>query len=335
LVPGSAREVPPWLIAGPVLNRLEALLAHLKRGFVERNEPLESPRGRIDWAQWARSDLGRGSWTRLPCTYPDLDNDPEILAAVRWTLGRLAEELASQSDSLPSRALHERILLLSLDVGPGVSRRPAAWHQAAGGWLADAIQAMGWVAERRGLGGARNLDGLAWDLQADRVWEAWVAAFVRDLAPQLGLTWLGQGDAHHRLNWHGNLRSMGALIPDTGLRGARRVVWVDAKYKAHLSLLARHGWRGLTEAVRAAHRADLHQALAYTALGNAEQCDTLLAYPLLGDDDRPLATVATLAAGRRRVRLLLAGLPFGFHSPAQRERALSDWKGMLMEKTGG
>jgi hypothetical protein len=335
LVPGSAREVPPWLLAGPVLHRLEALLHHLKPGFVERTEARASPRGRVEWAQWARRDLGRGAWTRLPCTFPDLDKDPDILAAMRWTLSRLDEKLAPQHDSLPSRALQERIRLLSHHIGPGASRRPGPWDQpGAGSWLANAMQAMGWVAEERGLGGARSLDGLAWDLKADEIWEAWVAAFVRDLAPQLGLTWLGQGEARHRLNWQGNLASMGALIPDTGLRGTQRVVWVDAKYKAHLSLLARHGWHGLTDAVRDAHRADLHQALAYTALGDADQCDTLLAYPLLGDEDRPLTTVATVAAGRRRVRLLLAGLPFGFQSPEQRERTLRDWRAMLSEKNG-
>ncbi|NCA70470.1 MAG: hypothetical protein EOM91_10220 [Sphingobacteriia bacterium] len=201
--------------------------------------------------------------------------------------------------------------------------------------MADAIQSMGWVAERRGLGGARSLDGLAWNLAADQVWEAWVAAFIRDLAPHLGLIWLGRAEVRHQINWQGSLTSMGALIPDTGLRGARRVIWVDAKYKAHLSLLARQGWPGLTEEVRSAHRADLHQALAYTALGNSDHCDSLLAYPLLGDESRPLATIATLASGRRRVRLLLAGLPFGFHSPAHRERILREWKGMLAEPTVG
>ena len=34
--PLRAREVPPWLIAGPVLRRIEGLLAHRRRGFVER-----------------------------------------------------------------------------------------------------------------------------------------------------------------------------------------------------------------------------------------------------------------------------------------------------------
>jgi hypothetical protein len=31
-------------------------------------------------------------------------------------------------------------------------------------WIAEAAQAMGWVAEERGLGGSRVLDGMSWDL---------------------------------------------------------------------------------------------------------------------------------------------------------------------------
>ncbi|MEZ4234552.1 MAG: hypothetical protein R3B89_35605 [Polyangiaceae bacterium] len=45
---------------------------------------------------------------------------------------------------------------------------------------------MGWVADERGLGGARVLDGMSWDLPIDEVWEAWVDAFVTDLAPAAG-----------------------------------------------------------------------------------------------------------------------------------------------------
>lgn len=32
---------------------------------------------------------------------------------------------------------------------------------------------------------------------------------------------------------------------DSGLRSPERVVWIDAKYKAHLQLLTHHGWTGL------------------------------------------------------------------------------------------
>ena len=337
LVPGSAREVPSWLLAAPVLNRLEALLPYLKRGFVERTEVRFSPRGRIEWAQWVQRDLGKAQWGRLPCTFPDLEVEPELVAAMRWTLARLEQDLASQLDSLTSRAFYERIRLLSHELGPGRSRRPAPWDQAGtgSGWLAEAYQAMGWVAEERGLGGARSLDGLAWDLEADQLWEAWVAAFVRDLAPHLGLVWAGRGEVQHRLNWQAGPSSMGALIPDTGLRGPQRVIWVDAKYKAHLSLLSQYGWRGLTQTIRDAHRADLHQALAYAALTDTELTDTVLAYPELGNDHCPTITVATVASARRRVRLVLAGLPFGFGSPSQRDRVLSLWRRALDAKVEG
>lgn len=33
LVPGSGREVPPWVLAGPVLARLAELLDALRRGY--------------------------------------------------------------------------------------------------------------------------------------------------------------------------------------------------------------------------------------------------------------------------------------------------------------
>ena len=45
---------------------------------------------------------------------------------------------------------------------------------------------MGWVAEERGLGGSKSLDGLTWDLVVDEVWEAWVDAVLRSSRPAAG-----------------------------------------------------------------------------------------------------------------------------------------------------
>src|SRR5262245_5736638 len=49
LVPGSGREVPPWVLAGPVLARLGELLRHLRRGYRVVEATLTRPRGRILW----------------------------------------------------------------------------------------------------------------------------------------------------------------------------------------------------------------------------------------------------------------------------------------------
>ena len=330
LVPGSAREVPTWLLAAPVVRRIEGMLAHVRRGFVERSETRQSPRGRIDWTQWASRQIPSGQWSMLHCRFPDPDDDPQLLAAVRWTLGRLDDELELYGTMHAARLLRTRIGELQIRIGPGGERRPIAGEMpGASEWVSDAVEAMGWVAEERGLGGSRVLDGMSWDMAIDEVWEAWVESFMVALAPRCGLTVLRRGRTGRSLNWRTSVGSMRTLIPDSGMRGAGRIVWVDAKYKRHLQLLARKGWAGLGAEAREAHRADLHQALAYASLEDVGRIDSILVYPELSPDDRNEPAVATLGAGQRRVRLLLVGLPFGFRSEDHRDRTLADWRELL------
>lgn len=331
LVPGSAREVPSWLIAGPVVRRLETLLARRRSTFIPRHEDRATPRGRVDWGEWARRHVPVGRWTSLPCEFSDLADDPDLMAAVRWTLVRLADDLSPHVASVPGRLLTERVRALQHDIGDGPVRRPSSTLASSlDGFVADALEAMGWVADERGLGGARALDGLAWDLEVADVWEAWVRHFAGALAPRLGLRPPGHTEARRPLRWEGGLTSMASLAPDVGLVGDQRVVWIDAKYKAHLSLLARHGWRGTTALVREAHRADLHQALAYAALADVDRVDTVLLYPHLGQGDaEPPTAVATVASGRRRVRLVLGAIPFGFGTPANADATVDSWRALL------
>lgn len=330
LVPGSAREVPPWLIAGPVLRRLDGLLRHRRSAFIPKRELRLTPRGRVDWGAWIRSQAPMGRWTSLPCDFSEPADDPALMAAVRWTLHRLDDDLTSEVAG-PARQLRAAIDALRAIVGEGPSIRPDRLTTPAfDAWVAEAVEAMGWVAEERGLGGSRELDGIAWDLAVADVWEAWVRSFARDLAPRLGLRLMSEVAPRRQLRWQGTVASMGSLAPDVGLRAENRVVWIDAKYKAHLTLLARHGWSDLTETTKSAHRADLHQALAYAALAEVDHVDTLLLYPSAQSVDTvdPQA-VATLASGSRRVRLVLGVLPFGFRSPIQREAALNTWREAL------
>jgi hypothetical protein len=331
LVPGSAREVPPWLIAGPVITRIGELLARRRTAFVPRRELRAAPRGRVDWGDWARRQVPVGRWTALPCEFSDLADDPDLIAAVRWTLARLADDLRPHAFLGVGRQLTERVHAMQADIGEGPRRRPdSTAAPVLEVVVAKALEAMGWVADERGLGGARALDGLAWNLEVAEVWESWVRAFAGRLAPQLGLRSPELGEARRPLRWEGNVSSMGSLAPDVGLISDRRVVWLDAKYKAHLSLLGRHGWAGVSATVRDAHRADLHQALAYAALADVDRVDTVLLYPHLRHSEAPLpAAIATVASGRRRVRLVLGALPFGFGTPQGTAAALKSWRDLL------
>ena len=123
---------------------------------------------------------------------------------------------------------------------------------------------------------------------------------------------------------------MGSLVPDVVLRNSQRVVVVDAKYKFHLQQLGQKGWSGLSQNARDAHRADLHQALAYASLENVERVDTILAYPELASSTvKPRAALASLGVGRTRVHLHLIGVPFGFTGAAQAESEQKRWREVL------
>lgn len=106
-------------------------------------------------------------------------------------------------------------------------------------------------------------------------------------------------------------------MPDIVVFAGNTVHVVDAKYKAHMAELDEHGWQRFTDDAREAHRADIHQILAYAALYSADEVSASLVYPLRRATYEALArrgrdrSVAQLLHGARHVRLELRGVPFG------------------------
>jgi len=236
----------------------------------------------------------------------------------------------------------ERIADLLRALGPGPARRPGLGGLVAPAlapeWLRSAVEAMAWVRDERGLGGARSLDGLPWSLPVNSLWEAWVEAFLQSLALRLGgrLSTARQGSTSRPLVWRTRTRSMGHLAPDFLLELPGRAVWIDAKYKDHLRRLAVQDWSGLPVTLRESHRADLHQALAYAMLAEAPRVDTFLVYPGVAGPAGELAAppvfaLADLVATGRQVRLGLGSIPFGFQGPAHREQVVAAWERILRD----
>lgn len=329
LVPGSARHVPPWVLAGPVLLRLQALLASMNPGYEIREEVRESPRGRVIWPRYINESLTRGVWQRLPCRFPDLTIDPLIRANVRWAVERVRLELTRIGAREPVVAalvlLALKLLDLLVEVRPIRPRTDQLERISLTRTLGDeafkgGLQALGWVVDERGLGGGQEMDGLAWQLPLEMLWERYVEAKVRDdLCREGGELMLGRlGQTVFPLHWSTNTaRSMTHLVPDIVVRKGRAIRVVDAKYKAHFAELDEQAWVKLTDEIRESHRADVHQVLAYASLYEADDVTATLVYPLrlgtwesLRERRRDRAT-AELFHGSRRVRLELCGLPFG------------------------
>lgn len=329
LVPGSGREVPPWVLAGPVLSRLEALLRTARRGYREVEEILRHPRGRVVWHRYRNESLVRGDWSKLPCRFPDLNFDPSLRRQVRWALERIDRELRAAGGTDPiARALASvagRLIEALADVVPLAPRAAELRRQLdKTGFLPSAvlkgIEALSWIVEERGLGGGREQDGLAWVLPLERLWESYVESVIRREAATVGgEVKVGRlGQTVFPVEWSDPThRSMGHLVPDIVVRRGRSVQIVDAKYKAHFAELDESGWHRFSEEAGESHRADLHQILAYAALFDAEVVTATLIYPLRRITWEALrlrrrdTARADLLHGGRHIRLELRGLPFG------------------------
>lgn len=328
LVPGSGREVPPWVLAGPVIARLRALLEQLKRGFDFKEATPQAPRGTIQWSKYLSTSLPSGRWHQVPCRFPDLSTDPILRGAIRWTLERVLEELGlvagADRVALGLRTDAMRLLEQLGDVARVYPRaelisRMSGRDPLLAQTVRSGLEAIGWVRDERGLGGGRQMDGLAWSLPLDQLWEDHVAARVQEQVRQEGgVLRLGRRrETVTPLQWSDRThRSMSHLVPDIVVTRRSSVWIVDAKYKSHFADLDEDGWRKMADEVRERHRADIHQVLAYSSLYDATDVTATLVYPIKhstweGLHQRRLdRSTANLYSGTRHVRLELWALPF-------------------------
>jgi 5-methylcytosine-specific restriction endonuclease McrBC regulatory subunit McrC len=329
LVPGSGREVPPWVLAGPVLKRLEELLRNLRRGYRLTEQDLRTPRGHIVWSRYVANSLVRGRWDSLPCRFPELSSDPLLRRVVRWALEHVRQDLSLVGGTdLIARLLikvADDLLQELRDLPPLMPTRSQLHLLTNGDRLSKTairrgLEALGWLIDERGLGGGREMDGLAWSSALDCLWEHYVEALIRrEASTRGGLVRVGRGrETLVPLDWTDpSHRSLGHLMPDIVVTYRDRIDVIDAKYKSHFAELDEHGWHAFTADTRESHRADMHQILAYASLFDAPEVRAVLVYPLrertwriLRERDRDVS-FAEIFAGRRRVRLELRGVPFG------------------------
>jgi len=329
LVPGSGRQIPPWVLAGPVILRLQELLAALKPTYSIRQETRAAPRGRVLWPQYISNSLAKGTWGRLPCQFSDLGLEVRLRGYVRWAMEKLRLELNQVGRGDSTAAYLSQIaskVLMEVNDAPSRKPRSAELELSARSaifsneGIARGLQALGWIADERGLGGGQESDGLAWFLPLEVLWERYVESTIRrEVAREGGDVSVGRlGQTVFPFQWKGAVsRSMTHLVPDMVVRSRKGVRIIDAKYKAHFADLDESSWFELTKSVRESHRADIHQILAYAGLYESKNITASLIYPLRKSTWENLKTrhrdvaVAELVAGGRQIRLELRGIPFG------------------------
>ena len=290
LLKRSERRVPPWVLSFTILTRLRALLDKLDRRFEQTTELRSSPKGQVDWTQYAVRQLPRCHFLSVPCTFPDLRDDRKLKGAIRFALEKQLRALETQSSN--GAFVHQLIAFaesLLARVASVASRRPSL--SDVENWLhtplrneplADGLQAINWTIEDRGLAGLSDLEGIPWTLSMDQFFEAWVETILRHLVTKTGgqLTSGRQHQTTAQLSWSPTyLGSQRALIPDLILETENFSLIVDAKYKRHWEEMQHRPWHAQNQDLQEQHRADLLQVLAYANLARRKTTVCCLIYP--------------------------------------------------------
>jgi hypothetical protein len=244
------------------------------------------------WPRYVSAHAGRGAFHQVPCRFSDLGPDELLRGYLRWGIEaiRRAVAPAAGGDAIARGLLEQADALLCVlcDSPPRAPNRHALAALLGGGALssrvlARGVEALGWIVDERGLGGHAATDGLSWSLPMHRLFEHWVGAVVTRWAAGFGAE-VRLGDREQTrvpLHWdargHGSLSS---LVPDIVVRHGDRVHVIDAKYKDHFEALDEERWCSLAEELRAGHRHDVHQVLAYAGLFEAGAITAALVYPL-------------------------------------------------------
>jgi len=322
----SERKVPPWVLSSMVLTRLAALLNSLHRKFDMVHEHLTSPRGRIDWDQYACRSIPRSNFLSVPCSFPDLQEDRLIKGAIRYTLDRQIQSLQSQRHHGAfihrliefAQSLHRLVQDVPAHIPTSLNMQIWMRRPMLTAHFVDGLQAIEWTAEERGLAGLSDLQGLPWRMPMDQFFEAWIETIFTSVARKTGgqIKTARQRTTTHPISWQpAYLGSQKSLVPDIWIEWDSTTLIVDAKYKRHWEELNQHSWSRVEEDLRENHRTDLFQVLAYANLARTQTVVACLIYPCseqtwrsLVQSDR-LMHQATISAGLRSVHLWLLAVP--------------------------
>ncbi len=328
LLPRSDRKIPPWVLSTIVLSRIEKLLSQLERRFEIVSATRSAPRGTVDWSRYATRHMARADFMSVPCRFPDLRDDRELRAGIRFTLQRQLAGLDGQRTAgafvLRLIEMCQRLLERVRDVAPRepTPRQLDSWLR--GTLVSDSyregIQAIEWTAAERGLAGLSDLQGLPWIMSMETFFEAWVETVFRTLARRIGGV-VKTGRERRTLaplEWMPPfLGSQRYLLPDVVLERGETTIIADAKYKEHWEELQVHRWGDWESELRERHRADLLQVLAYANVATTPHVVVCLAYPCAREtwsslrERGRLFHRAALGAGARRLDILLTAVPMG------------------------
>lgn len=326
-LPQSAKEIPSWVIASVIIARIEGLLKDISRKYVPKTEVLKSPRGRIDWADYARRMIPSYKWTDMKCDFSELSDHPDLMGVIRYTLQKVIGELSSCSEGgIVALDLIQRANKLLKLVASFLPVRPNArmfmpifyGRGIPSESFAEGLEAIQWSAEERGLAGLSDLRGLPWRMSIADFFEAYIETIARRVSIYSGgsVTCGRQNETVIPVQWESNwLGTQKSLKPDVVIKKDDEIIIVDAKFKGYWRQIFSKRWEDVSKEFQEEHRNDFLQVLAYSTCFAVSKLTVCLVFACERDEYEEFRSRGILhrraVIGRqgRIIRLILTAVP--------------------------
>lgn len=326
VVPGAENKIPQWVMSSIVLHRLQVLLDTLDKRFEFTNKDLRAPKGNVMWGIYATARIPQARFLNVPCKYPDLNANVELLSAIHYAVNKHQLSLQSQrSAGTMVIGLLELCRILLGRVAQVAPKQPTyqymrSWYNSSfrSEVFREGIQAIEWTADDRGLAGISDLQGLPWMMSMEQFFEAWVETIAERISRVIGAE-IKTGRRRETItpiSWDAPyFGTQRYLLPDVLMARGDQLVIFDAKYKAHWEELKTSGWREIEDSIKETHRNDLLQILAYSSVYDLPSITCCLIYPCMPNtwaslkERGQLYRKADVHRGSKKLTLILTALP--------------------------
>ena len=323
----SESQIPPWVLSTVILSRIDHLIRKLDRRFEMITQVNSTPKGSVDWSDYAQKRVPNAKFLNFNCTYSDLRDNRLVKAFIKHTLVKQKQSLGTQRDFgifvIQLIDYCDSLLQNVFDVPP-VKPTPLQLskllHQSfEAETLTKGIQAIKWTSEEKGLAGLGDFHGLPWSMNMEVLFESYLESIISKISKKIGGV-IKSGRLRETIipiNWDPPLLgSQRSLVPDIVFTRNDDLFIIDAKYKDHWEDLNIKNWNNLEDMIKERHRNDLLQILAYTSGVGQKNVSCCLVYPCkkvtwesLLKRNRHIHK-AEINRGNKKIKVFLTAVPF-------------------------
>lgn len=323
----SERRIPPWLLSTVVLSRIEGLLKENERNFQFKHENLSAPKGQVNWSSYITQRISKGNFLSIPCKYPELVENKDLLSVIHHILKIQKASLETQRgigiyvirmieycNSLINLVRHVPPIKPSKNFLKNFN--PSLFNSEA---LSKGLEAIEWTIDEKGLAGIGDLSGIPWSMSMESLFEAYIEAICDNVAKKRGgtLTSGRNRETIKPIEWDPPyVGSQKYLLPDVIIEQSNETTIIDAKYKSHWEDLNWKSWDQLEEEIQNRHRQDLFQVLSYAVTRSDENTTCCLVYPCSIETFRSLEErerlfhKASINRDAASLNVILTAIPF-------------------------